>query len=571
MLHLNYARNNIGVFTTSEPDVSFYLKRVLPEEVDVDIYIYESQHGSLVLMIGGTHLQPITDLLNIMHCHYTKGGSFLGVAFSKLLDPPKCNIDVELLDIRDCSKSLITALSLDDQVMAIHNISDNTAWLIHEEGIKGKYENVHDVYYSSIYKHWSYYFMSCKNATKRHFSSNDQYDPITAQLRELACSKIPFLISKIDDLSLNWTKVFDIKMPNDIMILKDLNNDYIRLINKLIKSPYKDSSIFEKVQKIARNVEANLELCERYMYGLEFYKDSEDCYCETVRYDKRVSYTFLKAFKQFADELITRLHLENDYVAYPFFSIYNDIYIQKTFMLFTVDPLPKQSQQVIPLFIPNSVNLRLGCLPLIAHLLSHLIISNELLLHFIELIKVNDLDLICDMQLGERKNLQTIEEVFADLIASAICGPAYVFALSRFALGTISDFDTPTPWVGDHPPLPIRLGYCLGFLHSMGFDILFQSNYDKSIVIKRLSSNTIAFLKDLLHPYKRIDHNRATKSVKKILMQGTPVNEEATIILNALWDGVSRKSGYVDEYAALYSISVKIKPWAWVDTRYIRN
>jgi hypothetical protein len=150
-----------------------------------------------------------------------------------------------------------------------------------------------------------------------------------------------------------------------------------------------------------------------------------------------------------------------------------------------------------------------------------------------------------------RAAISRAEIMLADLVAAAVAGPAYVFALARFAPGSMgpSTSRLPTERV---PALEERILVCLRLLRKMRINVPFASRYmtyEGARCGKELAETIMALVVD---PF---DGRRARlRPVIRALRRGEIVDEPPTLLLNALWDSVVRRSGYLNEIALFESL-----------------
>ena len=138
-------------------------------------------------------------------------------------------------------------------------------------------------------------------------------------------------------------------------------------------------------------------------------------------------------------------------------------------------------------------------------------------------------------------------EVLADLLACLLLGPAYVFAMARFATGALHRL------YPRGPALDVRLQTCLEFLATRRMPISFESSFLSSRPHADLTVLFEAATQMVEHPYTLTDHAQAL-DVQAALQAGTIVNAEPAVVLNALWEAVSRRAPYVNEAAVVLSV-----------------
>ena len=157
---------------------------------------------------------------------------------------------------------------------------------------------------------------------------------------------------------------------------------------------------------------------------------------------------------------------------------------------------------------------------------------------------------------------RVIYPIACDLISCAVAGPAYLYALARFAPPDNYSNSRQTSndhWRRGYPSLAERISCALGFLKWRGLDPHFASIYYQESAGLEAPDLFEWVLSTATSPYTPEDHKRAIGEIKRSLMKGDVIPSRPTLVLNALWDGVVRKSGYVDEMAAVSSINGSLR------------
>lgn len=242
------------------------------------------------------------------------------------------------------------------------------------------------------------------------------------------------------------------------------------------------------------------------------------------------------------------------------------------------------------LLLPEHLQLRIGALPLVAHQIAHALIHDH---------APDEQDLIFrwlrqNMERGDMShalarafaafvhpegsvlyatqlhpNLMAIDhgkgpfeighrwahEVLCDLLAILLAGPAYVYALARFATGELAHFTTMTGFSADRPTLERRLEICLEYMAVLGYDSTFTSFFPatgRGQFPAPLAEELAALIP---RAYTLEEHERVLTETKAALKRGVIARAPPTWILNALWDGVAKSDGYVHEIAAAMGLA----------------
>lgn len=214
---------------------------------------------------------------------------------------------------------------------------------------------------------------------------------------------------------------------------------------------------------------------------------------------------------------------------------------------------------------PRRLALRFGALPLLASTVAK--VGGELL------------DIAADLVDGSRETagrelgvrvtdedeaavrtaaIERAHMILSDLVGTAIMGPAFMFALARFATGHIGGGGGSTP-AARRPPLRERLGRCLALAGQVGMDPGFVSIY-VDVADQTLSQEVAEFVVGLVAtPYGSSDEAQLP-AVCDSLRAGEIVDVAPVIALNALWSAVAKRSGYLNELALVDSIVARCPP-----------
>jgi hypothetical protein len=147
--------------------------------------------------------------------------------------------------------------------------------------------------------------------------------------------------------------------------------------------------------------------------------------------------------------------------------------------------------------------------------------------------------------------LSRAEVLLCDLVAVCVAGPAYVFSLARFQTGSMSGGAATLP-AERAPALDERIRACLRLLRRLRVQIPFASRYvadDRMPCNKQLADTVLGLVRE------RYDGRQSRlRPVIKALRKGEIVDEPPSLLLNALWDAVVRRSGYLNEVALYESL-----------------
>jgi hypothetical protein len=147
-----------------------------------------------------------------------------------------------------------------------------------------------------------------------------------------------------------------------------------------------------------------------------------------------------------------------------------------------------------------------------------------------------------------------MQEVMCDLIGCLIVGPAYLYAMCRFATGTLEEFTESRRASTSHVPLPFRASICLDLFAARGIPATLRSRYFEWSAALLDDELRVVLDGVVPRPYDREDHDHALSVVQPALLRGEPVEATPSQVLNAMWDAVIQGRGYANEIAAAWSL-----------------
>jgi len=145
------------------------------------------------------------------------------------------------------------------------------------------------------------------------------------------------------------------------------------------------------------------------------------------------------------------------------------------------------------------------------------------------------------------------KEIAADLLATAVAGPPFVFAMARFAVGQLGEVDTERLHRLILTSFRTRLRACLGMLAAMGIQPGFHSAYLGDGPLELPDEVVDVVIAAAGAVYK--SDEKELEKIRGALAAGRIVRARPTAILTALWRAVAERSGYLHEVAALMSIA----------------
>jgi hypothetical protein len=191
-------------------------------------------------------------------------------------------------------------------------------------------------------------------------------------------------------------------------------------------------------------------------------------------------------------------------------------------------------------------------------------------------------------------------ELASNLLATAIMGPAYVYALARFSFESLTEvWGQGSPSLERmHYPLGLRLAECLSIATAFGLPSGLESDLfklpestvrwleflvehardadikkyytrkleeilgarDPSSIQAQIPGEVMNWIEGIgLRCYSKVDHERTVSEVQPLLERGDTIGDaDSVLILNALWNGVVQdsitKQNYVNELSVFFSL-----------------
>ncbi|MBZ5491448.1 MAG: hypothetical protein LAO76_11000 [Acidobacteriia bacterium] len=404
--------------------------------------------------------------------------------------------------------------------------------------------------------------------------SQGAYDPLNAQIREVLNSSSAVIAEQLKTLGTVWRHSVGGTPPQELRVIENTimkNRETLREFLEVFADDRREQAIaLGLVDNLSAQINAFSSNFDRLIRQANQYASPKNLLtepvAETASYSEAVAPFFLRAARNLAEEFVSRSGIARTKVIPVIadaFTIHNDPF----FVRYSTDWSDTFEKTVLAT-IPVQFRLRLGALPVLAHEIAHLVLDHSLLVEKLadrkyraekdsltttieEISQMAEDDLPSKMQEAEMARAWALE-LLADCVAALIAGPAFLYAMARFATGTLSE--SRRKGTQTHPPFANRLRCCLAFLKARGFDVPFQSKLltvgDETIG-NTLSRDIQALVP---RPYTVTEHDDAKTKVKEALQNGRVPDAAPTAVLNALWDAVVRKESYVNEIASLFAM-----------------
>jgi hypothetical protein len=410
-----------------------------------------------------------------------------------------------------------------------------------------------------------------------------QYDPIGSQIAEVVSRSSVASKESLRNLRQKWTETIGEPPPRGISAAEMLIDEFTeKARNSLrLQSDQEEIAIVDAAARIIR--QADYE-CNLLTSCLAEYSEPRDPWSQDVPYSERARQMFLKAARNLSNEIVDRMGAANRLFILPTFM--NDFTYHAPFDgsyfggFLRVEDDPGGPKKTVMIGCPRNLQLRLGALPILAHGIAHEFIRSEESLYSVrekltEFLLPEILDRRSPSQTIKRVTLKNwhqlppderamlhdmaknwAEELFCDLVGVMTLGPAFLWSFFRFLTGTLNEFtDSKRGWTSrTHPPLTLRASAMLETMKWMGLPSEFHTRFPLASSFTVPTAITAAIYRAIPRPYSLEDHKNATGSVKAALQAGRMVSSAKTLILNAMWDGVIRADGYVNEVAVALSL-----------------
>ncbi len=405
----------------------------------------------------------------------------------------------------------------------------------------------------------------------RREHSSAQYDPFAAQLNEVKNSFGTYIVNRIQDL-ISRSKVvgkppsppqlkLDKPLPENLLrnLLKERDRMLIELSKRIKKTREGGELTKEKVFEFTKSIDlisSEYESLNRYLDRIEDLITGRE-EKELSSGIKHLRFQMLAATQKVVDDLWNRCI--SGKVKKVIVNPGTNLSIYRPGEALLSAPNEKDVNAFRIACFPDRLMMRLGAFPLLAHLIGHVIAELHLTNKEIREIGKWATNKFQMTDGGYQMEYNTGIEILAHSTAAAITGPAYLLAFARFLTGYLT-------WFLDVRTFDYRLNMnispaavvsiCLGIIErTIGKVVI------RSWMIDKLESESESMLfelatKGVRRIYDSRDHHKRMPEVQAALMSGKILeNTESILVLNALWDAVIGRKGYLNEISALLSVA----------------
>lgn len=546
----------------------------LSEDSRVSVSLYDSPGLTLSVVVGDQHPEGVMTWLQ--RAHDAIGGSSLiaGIVGGSRM-PPGTDCYLFRAPLNALSESALRLILADDAAFFLFRADKSEIYLL-----------VSSTQGLNLLRRLPRLSTPVTGLVPRKLSSrppllkrsSQPYDPIAAQIGEVMKSSNVALKQQLKELRRTWHQRVSQDAPVELLSaeaeLDKLIRDVTETQNAVLSTEEGDGRFLSLFDMAAGWINLMSEMSARLISQLTDYDEPPDPWKSLVCFSETIPRLVLVAARRFCRELLERSNLLNQFDILPVFGE-NFMITAKMFPPIGLSAEAKPGKGTLIVCVPRQLRFRLGAMPVLAHEVAHIIARQDV--ELIRAVATGDKrfgsatlrDVFEQLALPEapmgydeeRDYLETLptafrwaEEILSDLVAASLCGPAYLYSISRFAIGTLSQLEGRGRPSETHPPFSKRLALCIGLLESTGFEVPFRSRY------LRLRHESLA--PDLCHrivslvrtPYLAPEHSTAVNEVKAHLLAGKTVEASPVQVFNALWDAVVRKHGYVNEIAMALSL-----------------
>lgn len=532
-----------------------YEKLKEEQPAGVGAWYFEHEGGALWIASGGEHAEPVTDWLHDAHLVFRCTTMLAAVLDNGATSPPA---DAFFFHIRRRDISAVHEKLLRDSF---------TVYLPHCDEF---------LIFTPFARYWEAdeaHILRSRVTVNARLAFDPppprpprpgEYDPIEAQIREVLGSVSETARQAATDLASDWEEILGPPVPADIGNLKqEIEREKHRVRDLWHGARKTGADISSEIDQYAHSLKSMRRAAFDLRNGI---RDYEWPPRQHATYESVATPLMLRALQRYAADLAAPLGI--DRYLLPLIG-------EEFGALSVLPPAPAGAKKTEPIEVPPEIRLRLGALPMIAHPVVRLMdaevgdIANA-----IGRISANEQPWIAELRLHilgrdeqsisfedlHARMQRSAREIAADLLAAAVAGPPYVFAMARFAVGNLGEsLRGPVP-AGDRPPFRLRLAIVLGALEALGHITRFNSSYYSHAPVE-LPDSILAVVRKATANILPVDEPKIVE-ITTCLKTGRVATGRPTEIVTALWRAVAGRTGYLNEIAALVSVATSDMPGA---------
>jgi hypothetical protein len=554
----------VGVMQTKVlPHASAYEALHSAPPGELKLWLFDHAQGALWIAIAGEHAEPLTAWLDAIHDQFSCT-TMLAALVNNGVNAPPAHVYAFTIPRRSLTPPIEGLISRAFTLYLPH--TDEFQVLAEPSLALSLKEKLH-----SLPKLIT--GLTCRPSAEGplvppavRVSSPGRYDPVEAQFREVLGPIADSARRAARDLVTDWNEILGPPVPADILELESAVLAETKVIQQLhTASPTceQGSTLLSAVDRHARN----LREMRRMAFDLSSrIREYEWPPTHRATYERVAAPLTLRALQQYTLDIAGQLDLHD----YTFLPIVGRHFATTTRSFRSTRHLPERRENTaIVIEVPAEIRLRLGALPMITHEVVAVMtekldaIASSLVgldrLQFPELhallpkLRVrNDRELDSEVERHRHGVRRVGRELAANLLAAAVAGPAFIFAMARFAAGA-GPAAVAVEAREELLPLRSRLSACIGILDALERPAGFISSYLPETGMK-LPGEIISIVRESISAAEPPSENEICR-ITEALRAGRVVDAPPTFILDALWRGVATRSGYLHEIAALVSVA----------------
>lgn len=401
--------------------------------------------------------------------------------------------------------------------------------------------------------------------------SGAPYDPLESQIREVLGPATQNTSDALDNLARAWSANIGSVVPPEIRKSSESLRSRAAAIVQRLKAGREDDALLAQVDVLAQELQWVARRSRSLQDRLVDYRPIATVPEDVRTYEDHAGTLMLRAVGRYCHDVASRMNVASDATVLP---VFGDAYTITPLQFERADRRPLADATTFVLEFQSSSRTRLGAVPIVAHELAHLLADTsadattqveEALFHdealkplfkqYLERYSNNESDSEAAWRRMQWRSMSWAKELAADVLATVAVGPSYLYAFSRFALGTLGDIRREDVFshAETHPPIGLRLRSCAAVARLLFLDTKFSSRFlpeSGPTLPLEVLKNLAALVRD---PFRTPPETLDT--IMADLRAGQIAQARPTEILAALWRAVANKTGYVNEIGALVSVA----------------
>jgi len=550
----------IGVVSsTTRASVGYYasLKDCPPKGVTA--WYYEHTKGLIWIATGGEHAEPVTAWLHAAHRVFPCTTMLAALLENGKILPPRGGFAyyIPRHSIGSAAEQLL------ETCFAIYLPHSDEFLVLSELGCALAIDSVSGVLPEPTTIHR---LADCVAQPREHGTGS--YDPLDAQITEVLGPITDAATRAAADLVAAWKENLGEPVPSDIEHL-EAGIEGQREQMRELRAARRGGGKGDLLSEVDRYAQWLRSMRRSASHLHEKVRDYECPRRDHATYESAATLLILRALQHYVNDLAEQLGINGC----TFLPVLGQDFGMSRRLFQATESVPSAAQataSTVVIEVPSETRLRLGALPMTARPVSSVLSErlDEIALVFGEVERrrhpsVDSLlprlhlrdgySVVYEVERHQRLVKPVAKEIAADLLATALAGPPFVFAMARFAVGHLGDFRVGTVHATNLPSFRLRLRACLGLLTDLGIHSGFRSVYLPEGEM-RLPKEIVDVVRSAVANVQRPTETELVRIAAQ-LHAGRVVEARPTTILSALWRGVATRSNYLHEVAALMSVA----------------